>query len=194
MSHRLRHTGGLITVAVAIVFVASLLSVAGSAVAQDSQGVTVQLAEENDSGVTGTAVLTADGNQTRLQVTLEGAEAGYEGHTFDSTCDDHRAATVFYAIEAVDADGTSESIVDAPLSELQNGKFWIHMHKPAGERGEGVACGQIPAASVGGTLPASGVGPLGGEQAGAWYLLGFAVAAGLIGAASLLRRQGSVPR
>jgi hypothetical protein len=174
----------------AILMATGVFILAAPAAAQDEE-LTVQLDEEQDSGVTGTAVLTADGDQTLLVVDLENSEEGYEGHTFDSTCDDHQSATVFYAIEAVDADGHSESVIDAPFSELTSGDFWIHMHRPAGERGEGVACGQIPVYSTGGTLPDTGVGPLGDGRSDAWFLAGLAAVAAAFGGSLLLRRRGA---
>jgi hypothetical protein len=158
--------------------------------AQDVESVTVQLEPEDDSGVTGTAVLTADGDQTTVTVDLEGAEEGYEGHVFDSTCDDHQSATVFYAIEPVDADGHSESVVEAPLLDLTSGEFWVHIHRPADEGGEGVACGQVEYA-VGGELPATGVGPAGTGDTNAWLLAGLAAVVAAFGASWVIRRSGT---
>ncbi|MEA2511615.1 MAG: hypothetical protein QOJ59_1102 [Thermomicrobiales bacterium] len=192
MRRGIRSMNGLLAAVAAILVAVGILGLTAPVAAQDDGSVTVQLAEENDSGVTGTAVLTADGDQTNIVVDLDGAEEGYEGHTFDSSCDDHRSATVFYAIEAVDADGHSESVVEAPLSELTSGDFWIHMHRPAGERGEGVACGQIlAAAGTGGSLPDTGVGPIGRGSTDAWLLAGLAMAAGALGASWPLRKQGA---
>jgi hypothetical protein len=187
MGHRIRFAGAF--AAVALVLSMAFMSFAAPVSAQDDS-VTVQLEQQDDSGVTGTVVLTADGDQTIVTVQLEGSEAGYEGHMFDSTCDNHQAATVFYPIEAVDADGQSESTVDAPLSELTNGKFWIHMHRPAGERGVGVACGQVPAAEgTGGPLPSTGIGSTSGERSSAWLLLGLMAAVAAFGGSMLLRTR-----
>ena len=188
--------------------VALLLGIGGigavSPVSAQDDSVTVELEAEDDSGVTGQAVLTADGDQTLLTVELEGSEEGYEGHVFDSNCGDHQSATVFYAIEAVDADGQSESTVDAPLSELTTGDFWVHMHQPAGERGVGVACGQVLAAEdgevpaednseesdedgVGGTLPTAGVGSLTDNGSNAWLIAGLVAALAAFGGSVALR-------
>jgi hypothetical protein len=177
----------------AVALALGVFGLAAPVSAQDGESVTVELEEENDSGVTGTVVLTADGDQTTLTVELVGGEEGFEGHMFDSTCDDHRSATIFYAIEPVDEDGFSESVVDAPLSELTTGDYWIHMHRPAGEQGEGVACGQVPVyEGTGGNLPSTGVGPLGGDGPQAWLIVGLMAALGAFGASTLLRRPGPV--
>jgi hypothetical protein len=189
-----RFRGGLAAVGLASLLALSLITTVSLASAQDEQPVTVQLDAEDDSGVSGTAVLTADGDQTTIEVSLVGSEEGYEGHSFDSTCDDHASASVFYAIEPVDADGKSTSVVDAPLSELTNGEFWIHLHRPAGERGVGVACGQIPAlnAAGGSNLPGTGVGPLDGGGMGNWLLVAASAFAVLLLAMSQgLRRSAN---
>jgi hypothetical protein len=169
------------TLSVVAFVVAMLLSVglisAASPVSAQEDSVTVDLQPEDDSGVSGQAVLTADGDQTIVTVQLEGSEAGFEGHMFDSTCDDHQGATVFYAIEAVDDEGKSESTVDAPLSELATGDFWIHIHQPAGDQGVGVACGQVLAADgTGGELPTTGVGSLADSRSNSWLVAGLLVA------------------
>jgi hypothetical protein len=174
-------------VAIVVLAAVGVTGLAAGAAAQDQQPVTVQLAAEGDSGVTGTAVLTADGDKTKVAVDLQGGEAGYEGHLLDSTCDNHQAATVFYPLEAVDANGHSDTVVDASLGELTNGKYWVHIHRPAAGRGVGVACGQIPS-SV--DLPATGVGIAGDRVPVAWFLAGLLVAAAALGAAFALRRRG----
>lgn len=182
------------TLSVVALLVAMLLSVgvigAASPVSAQDESVTVDLQPQDDSGVSGQAVLTADGDQTIVTVQLEGSEAGYEGHMFDSTCDDHQGATVFYAINAVDDEGKSESTVDAPLSELTTGEFWIHMHRPAGERGVGVACGQVPALDgTGGELPTTGVGSMSNTGSYVWMLAGLIAAVVAFGGSIAVRTR-----
>jgi hypothetical protein len=184
-----RRTLSVVASVVAMMLCIGLMS-AASPVSAKEDSVTVDLESQDDSGVTGQAVLTADGDQTILTVKLEGSEAGYEGHMFDSTCDDHQGATVFYAIEAVDDEGQSESTVDAPLSELTTGDFWIHIHRPAGERGVGVACGQVPAADgTGGELPSTGVGAIGNTGSQVWLLVGLVAALTAFGGSIALRTR-----
>jgi hypothetical protein len=191
VTRRVSSWGGLLTAATAIVTALSVLILAAPAAAQDGQSVTVQLEAEGDSGVTGTAVLTADGDQTTVALSLQGAEEGYEGHLLNSTCDNHRGATVFYPLNAVDTNGESDTTIDAPLSELATGDFWIHIHRPAGEQGEGVACGQIPAyTGTGGALPATGVGPISSDRSGEWLLVGLVAALSAFGVSMMLRRSG----
>jgi hypothetical protein len=189
MSRRARSARGLFATLVAMLMATGIFVLASPVAAQDVESVTVEHKPDDDSGVTGTAVLTADGDQTEVTVDLEGAEEGYEGHMFDSTCDDHQSATVFHAIEPVDADGHSESVVEAPLLDLTSGDFWVHIHRPAGERGVGVACGQVEQA-VGGELPATGVGVTDGRGLNAWLLAGLAAAVAAFGASWVVRREG----
>jgi hypothetical protein len=170
--------------------------------AQDEQSVTAQLEEENDSGLTATAVLTADGDQTFVVVQIEGdVEEGTEGHMFASTCDDHEGANgVFYQIEPVDADGYSETVVDVPLTLLADGNHWIHMHTPSVERGEGLLCGPIPAlaadgegtpAAGGEELPPTGVGTMAGDSESSFslVLIALAACAGVVAILILRRRE-----
>ncbi len=189
MSRRARSGRGFLAAVVAMLMATGIFVLASPVAAQDVESVTVDLAPEEDSGVTGTAVLKADGDQTLVTVDLEGSEEGYEGHMFDSTCDDHQSATVFYAIEPVDADGHSESVVEATLLDLTSGEFWIHMHRPAGEFGEGVACGQVEYA-VGGALPATGVGATAGSGMTGWLLAGLAAVVAAVGASWVVRGRG----
>jgi hypothetical protein len=174
----------------AILFAFCLFLPGQAALAQDAQTVTVDIPEEDGSGVTGTAVLTADGDQTIFDLELVGGEAGYEGHIFDNTCDNHQGATVFYAIEPVDETLTSQSILDVSFDEITNGTYWIHVHKPGGERGIGVGCGQIEAYSgVGGALPNSGVGMPGSGASFTLLLSAVVAAAGLFAVAMQLRKS-----
>ena len=130
--------------AAALVLTFGIFGFARIAAAQDGKSVTVELVEENDSGLSGTAVLTPDGDQTRVVVEAPGAEEGISGHMFDSTCDDHGGATVFHDFTPLDADGRSETVVDETFENLTTGDYWIHLHQPADERGGGLLCGNVP--------------------------------------------------
>jgi hypothetical protein len=176
--------------AAALLMTFGIFGFARAAAAQSAASVTAELEEENDSGITGTAVLTPDGERTLVVIELVGAEEGVEGHMFDSTCDDHGAATVFYDFDPVDADGRSETVVDAPFSDLTTGDYWIHLHEPAVERGGGLVCGVVPEYRAGGatSVPSTGVGTTaGGSQEYSVLLAGLAVA-GMFVAFVLLRR------
>ena len=189
MTNRARLLAGPLMIIAAVLVLVGMFGLVQEAAAQDQASVTADLAEENDSGMTGTAELTADGDQTIVVIQLNGAEEGTEGHMFDNTCDNHQGATIFYQLEPVNADGLSESVVDAPLSLLADGSHWIHLHEPAVERGEGLLCGNVPALSAGGMLPASGVGSMAGDSSSGFLSLTFmALAVGAVVILFLLLR------
>jgi hypothetical protein len=193
MTNRVRLLAGQLMIFAAVLVIVGMFGFVRGAAAQDEASVTADLAEQNDSGITGTAVLTADGDQTIVVIQLNGAEEGTEGHMFDNTCDNHQGATIFYPLEPVSADGHSESVVDAPLSLLADGKHWIHLHEPAVERGEGVACGNVPALSAGGVLPSSGVGTMAGDSSsGILSSASVALALGAVVISFLLLRRREI--
>lgn len=184
--------------AAALLMTLGISGFAGAATAQNAESVTADLDEENDSGITGTAVLTPEGDQTRVVIELVGAEEGTEGHMFDSGCDDHGGATVFHDFNPVDADGRSETVVDAPFTEVATGAYWIHFHEPAVERGEGLVCGNVPeyrAAGVGAAIPSTGVGTTAGgsqENLALTAMAGLAAASAFVAFVLLRRaRRGS---
>lgn len=117
----------------------------GAAVAQ--QAVTVQLQPQSGSGISGTATLTAMGNQTRVVVNVTGAGAGPQpAHIHEGTCANLNPAPK-YPLTSV-MNGTSETVVNAPLSELQATPMAINLHKSPQEVPVYVACGNIPLAAA----------------------------------------------
>jgi LPXTG-motif cell wall-anchored protein len=120
-----------------------LPAVAGSALAQPAP-VTVQLAAQNDSGINGTATLTAMGQQTKVVVNVTGASTGPQpAHIHAGTCAnlDPRPAFPLTSV----ANGASETTVDASLSQLQSSPMAINLHKSPQEAAVYVACGNLPA-------------------------------------------------
>ena len=108
------------------------------------QSVTVQLAQQNNSGQSGTAVLTADGNTTRVVLDLANSPAGPQpAHIHTGACPD--VGGVVYPLE-FPQNGKSTSTINQPLSALQTGSFAINVHKSPQESSIYVACGNIAAA------------------------------------------------
>lgn len=115
--------------------------------------VTVPLAAQNDSGQSGTATLTADGNQTRVVIDLANSPAGPQpAHIHTGTC--ATLGGVAFNLE-FPRDGKSTSTVNTPLSALQTGGFAINVHKSPQEASVYVACGNIPAAAAAAAQPAA---------------------------------------
>ena len=110
----------------------------------DSSGsgeVTVQLGEQNASGESGTATLTAEGDRTKVVIDLEGNSSAQPAHIHKGSCADLDASPE-YALEDVSG-GTSITTVDAKLDDLRDGAFAINVHASAAELETYVACGNV---------------------------------------------------
>ncbi|HEX2504783.1 MAG TPA: hypothetical protein VHK22_01125 [Gaiellaceae bacterium] len=115
------------------------------ATAGDGKTVIVPLQAQNGSGQSGTATLTAKGPRTRIVLRLESApDAPQPAHVHRGTCGGDLDPEPAYALENV-AGGSSDTVVDVPLEELESGRFAVDVHESEPE--EEVACGTIgPAA------------------------------------------------
>ena len=135
-----------------VVALVGLVTFALPAAAQES--VTITLREQSGSGQSGTAVLTAVGNQTRVVVTLSNPAAGVAqpAHIHEGTCANLNPQPR-YPLQSL-MNGRSETVVDVPLSQLLAGQFAINVHKSQQEISTYVACGEIRAQLA----PATGAG------------------------------------
>lgn len=107
--------------------------------------VTVQMNAQNNSGQTGTAVLTAtpDG-RTRIVLDLTSAPGDPQpAHIHSGTCPnlDPRPQ---YGLTNVQ-NGRSETTVDARLEDLLAGQFVVNVHKSAAEPAVYYSCGEVAA-------------------------------------------------
>jgi hypothetical protein len=103
--------------------------------------VTVELAEQNDSGQSGTATLTPAGEQTTVTLELSNPPGDPQpAHIHSGTCEE--LGEVVYPLENLE-EGTSETTVDASLEELQNGEFAINAHESEENIANYIACGPI---------------------------------------------------
>ena len=148
--------------------------VLGSAWAQQMGGQTLQLTPSDNSGVTGTAVLTDTANGVQVQLSVQGLpQDGVEhlAHIHSGgTCADDRAgqgAPVEYPLESVTAQGgmgsSTSMISNETLSELSDGtERYINVHAERTGEGTppGISCADLTqAAMTGGAttpLPSSG--------------------------------------
>lgn len=104
--------------------------------------VTVELAEQNGSGESGTATLTAEGEQTRVVLELSNpASDSQPAHIHLGTCDNLDPAPAF-PLPNVE-NGSSEATVDATLDALTGGEYAINVHKSNDEANVYVSCGDI---------------------------------------------------
>ena len=90
--------------------------------------VTVVLNEFESSGQTGTATLTAAGEQTQVSIQIddEPLSDSQPAHIHEGTCDDLNPAPAIGLPNV--ADGTSETTVDASLDTLTGGTYAINLH------------------------------------------------------------------
>ena len=107
-----------------------------------SETVTVELAAVGDSGQTGTATLTAEGDQTRVVVGVaDPVSDSQPAHIHDGTCDDLTPEPAFGLPNVVD--GMSESTVAEPLEELIDEPYAINLHMSDSDLTTYTSCGNI---------------------------------------------------
>lgn len=110
--------------------------------ATTEQSQEVMLSEQNDSSQSGTALLEAMGDDTtRVTVNAPGPLAGPQpAHIHSGTCED--LGGVVYPLENV-VEGYSQTVVMAPLQDLQSGTFAINLHQSPQQAQIYTACGNI---------------------------------------------------
>lgn len=126
----------------------------GGAVNESAGAVSVPLPGAGDSGVTGTAVLTAiDADTTLISVVLSGDAVGGDVivHLHDGTCDEPGAYTL--DLNPVDESGISETEVDLALDELTNSGYFVNVHQSEEAYDTRLVCGELTNATVGIVAP-----------------------------------------
>jgi len=124
------------------------------------QSVTLSLAGQNNSGITGTAVITElPGGKMRIEIHANGAGPGPEpAHIHPGTCANLDPAPKFTLTSLVNGASTTE--VDGSLRDITGSPYAIHLHKAPDELPVYVACADIKAdggaAGQPRTLPSSG--------------------------------------
>ena len=158
----------------------AILAIAMVGAASADNSVTINLDQLNASGISGTAVLTPQGDQTQIVVTINGEPAGGSEpmHVHTGQCGPTLGG-VKYPLKNVEG-GASTTVINTSLASIQTGGFAINVHQSAANIGTYVACGNIPALAATTTLPKTG-----GVPTVAIVL----VASGLLGAGYALRRR-----
>lgn len=181
------------TRAIAPALALGLLATIGTAsLASAQQGpVTVQIGPgREEATATGTAMLTAEGNQTRIEVNVAGTNPTMPGHIHADACPG--AGAVVYPLQPT-VSGKSTTMVDAPLAEVLSKGKSINFHKSQQEVGVYVGCGNLAVAGAQ-AAPAPAVAaqpaalPRTGDLGAIAPLLATAGAA-VAGAGLLLRRR-----
>lgn len=104
--------------------------------------VTVELAEFDGSGQTGTATLTSEGEQTRVAIAVDSPVSDSQpAHIHEGTCDNLTPEPA-YGLPNVAA-GASESTVDVSLDALTSGEYAINLHMSDDDLATYTSCGNI---------------------------------------------------
>jgi len=109
--------------------------------------ITVQLAAGRDGDQSGTATLTAKGNQTDVTLNIKPGAAGVAqpAHVHVGGCPVPDA--VKYPLKDV-VDGKSTTTLDVSFAQLLTGGFAVNVHQSAADIGKYVACGVIPQGNI----------------------------------------------
>jgi Cu/Zn superoxide dismutase len=104
--------------------------------------VTVELAEFEGSGQTGTATLTADGETTQVVISVDSPVSDSQpAHIHEGTCDDLTPEPA-YGLPNVTA-GSSDSTVNVSLDTLTEGEYAINLHMSDEDLATYTSCGNI---------------------------------------------------
>gem|GEM_PF-837339 len=119
------------------------------------ESVTIPRGGQSGWGRSGTAVLTALGNQTRVVATRSNPPAGaaQPARIHEETCASSNPKPR-YPLQSL-VDGRPETVVDVPLAELLAGQFAIDVNEAQQRVNTSVACGEIGPR----VTPATGAGP-----------------------------------
>jgi hypothetical protein len=109
------------------------------------QSVTIALSPQNDSGQRGTAVLTSEGESTKVVITLENAPGPHPAHIHSGSCPTPGA--VVYPLTSV-TNGRSETVVAASIADILRAPHAINVHKSPQEIPVYTSCGNVTAAAA----------------------------------------------
>jgi ABC-type glycerol-3-phosphate transport system substrate-binding protein len=120
----------------------SVTEQAGSVAEDAAGGIEVTLNEQNESGQTGTATLTAGDGTLHVSIALSGGSPDPQpAHIHEGTCADLDPEPAF-PLESV-VDGQSVSDVEVSPEDLALTPYAINVHKSETEADVYVACGDI---------------------------------------------------
>jgi CHRD domain len=105
--------------------------------------VTLTLNEFESSGQTGTATLTANGEETTVSIAIDGdpVSDSQPAHIHEGTCDELTPEPAFGLPNVVD--GASETTVATSLDSLTSGTYAINLHMSDEDLATYTSCGNI---------------------------------------------------
>jgi Cu/Zn superoxide dismutase len=130
---------------VALAFASAMLFGLSSPTSAQGQSVTMSLASQNNSGVSGTAVITElPGGKLRVEIRANGAGPGPQpAHIHEGTCASLDPAPKFTLTSLTNGASTTE--LDGSLGDITASPHAIHLHKAPDELPVYVACADITA-------------------------------------------------
>jgi len=124
------------------------------------QSVTIVMSAVNGSGQAGTAVLTAEGNNTKVVLTLGNAPGPHPAHIHAGSCP--APGSLMFPLATV-VNGRSETTIAAPLEGILRIMLFVEVHKSPVEIQASTSCGDIsagaPASSVSAPAPTPAAKP-----------------------------------
>ena len=129
-----------VNIPAAIQTASGLPAIAGTAAANT---MILQLAAENNSGETGTAVLTELNGKVTVVLTIIGEPAGASqpAHIHDGQCGPTLGKVVYPLTDVVN--GVSTTTIDTTMAKLKSAKYGLNGHKSAAEIGTYTFCGNL---------------------------------------------------
>jgi LPXTG-motif cell wall-anchored protein len=125
----------------------ALLAATTSMVAAQEQATTLQLVQQNNSGISGTATFTPSGGGLTVDLKVNGAGAGPQpAHIHEGSCAQLNPTPQFTLSPVTN--GTSTTTLQTTLQSLAASPHAIHMHKSTDEISVYVACADINPASL----------------------------------------------
>lgn len=118
-------------------------AVTGAEEALEDVEITLDLDEQNDSGITGTATLspTLDG-QVEVEIELDGGDGGpHPAHIHLGSCADLDPNPAFPLEDVVD--GRSKTTVEVDVADLTADEYAINVHESPENVANYVACGDV---------------------------------------------------
>jgi len=171
----------------------------------DPEDLTIALNEYEDSGVSGWAALTLDGDGVRVAMAIEGdpVTSDHPTHIHTGTCADFDPNPTYplttFVLDPLSSDSTSKTTVDdVSLDELLADDYVIVAHKSARELTTYFVCGDIkqsnaftgPRTAGSASVPSTGTGPVVTDATGALGTAGRGMlAVSLVLAGFSLRRR-----
>jgi hypothetical protein len=159
MRRQHRPSGRRYSIAIAVVMALSCAALLRPVAAQDNRSLTIPLNEHENSGVSGTAILTAEGENTRVSMELSGdpLTGDHPTHIHTGTCRNFDPNPLYplttVVLDEVNDEGVSETTVEnVRLRDLLASDYVILVHPSAEELFPELVCGDIkPDGGTGGS-------------------------------------------